>query len=290
MFSPVQFGKYYLTERIAVGGMAEIFKAKLYGVDGFEKSMVVKQILPQYARNEEFIKMFIDEAKIAVTLTHGNIVPIYELGRLRETYFIAMEYVPGRDLAEILEVARQKDVLISPDHAAYIAIEICKGLDYAHRRTSDEGRPLGVVHRDISPPNILISYEGEVKVTDFGIAQAADKLGTTEAGVVKGTFGYMSPGQVRRLAVDHRTDIFSTGILLHELLTGRLPYDLNGSMVENLSTIQTVEPRRPGTLRRRINNEVDTIVIKALAKEKPRRYATAGMLGEDVERYLAGDI
>ncbi len=166
-------------------------------------------------------KLRVDEAKIAVALTHGNIVPIYELGQINGIYFIAMEYVQGQDLSEILEKARALGNPFSPEHAAYITIEICKGLDYAHRRTDAEGRPLRVIHRDISPPNILVSMDGEVKITDFGIAKAAHKLGCTEAGVVKGTFGYMSPEQVRGLPLDHRTDIFSAGILLHEMLTGR---------------------------------------------------------------------
>lgn len=285
VFQPTQFGKYYLTRRIAVGGMAEIFQAKLFGVGGFEKPMVVKQILPQYARNAEFINMFIDEAKIAVTLTHGNIVPVYELGRIGDTYFIAMEYVPGRDLAEILEKARAKGHPLSPEHAAYIAIEICKGLDYAHRRTDENGRALGVVHRDISPPNVLISMEGQVKITDFGIAKAVHKLGTTESGVVKGTFGYMSPEQVRGLPVDHRTDIFSTGILLHEMLTGRRLF-VGKNDLEAIERVKEAQIPATSAINPNVPGAVDPIVFKALAKDANDRFATANEFQLALSRFL----
>jgi len=285
VFQPTQFGKYYLTRRIAVGGMAEIFQAKLFGVGGFEKPMVVKQILPQYARNAEFINMFIDEAKIAVTLTHGNIVPVYELGRIGDTYFIAMEYVPGRDLAEILEKARAKGNPLSPEHAAYIAIEICKGLDYAHRRTNDNGQALGVVHRDISPPNVLISMEGQVKITDFGIAKAVHKLGTTESGVVKGTFGYMSPEQVRGLPVDHRTDIFSTGILLHEMLTGRRLF-VGKNDLEAIERVKEAQIPATSAINPNVPGAVDPIVFKALAKDMNDRFATANEFQLALSRFL----
>ena len=265
MFRPTQFGKYYLTERIAVGGMAELFKAKLFGVSGFEKLLVVKQILPKYAKNAEFIKMFIDEAKIAVTLTHGNIVPVYELGRIDGVYFIAMEYVPGKDLADILETARAKSTPLTIEHAVYLTIEICKGLDYAHRRTDAEGNPLRVVHRDISPPNILVSYDGEVKITDFGIAKASHKLGSTEAGVVKGTFGYMSPEQVRGLPVNHKTDIFSAGILLHEMLTGRRLF-VGESEYDAIERVKAAKVPAPSSVNPRVPAAIDPIVFKALAK------------------------
>jgi len=285
VFQPTQFGKYYLTRRIAVGGMAEIFQAKLFGVGGFEKQMVVKQILPQYSRNAEFINMFIDEAKIGVTLTHGNIVPVYELGRIGDTYFIALEYVDGKDLAEILEKARAAQKPISPEHAAYVAIEICKGLDYAHRRTNERNQPLGVVHRDISPPNILISREGEVKVTDFGIAKAIHKLGTTESGVVKGTFGYMSPEQVRGLPVDHRTDIFSTGILLHEMLTGRRLF-VGKNDLEAIERVKEAQVPAPSAINRNLPGAIDPIVFKALAKDPNDRYTTANEFQLALSRFL----
>ncbi|MCC6749010.1 MAG: protein kinase [Deltaproteobacteria bacterium] len=285
MFRPVQFGKYYLSERIAVGGMAEIFKAKLYGVSGFEKPMVVKQILPQYSRNTEFIKMFIDEAKIAVSLTHGNIVPVYELGRIDGIYFIAMEYVHGKNLAEILETARSRGLPVSVEHAVYIAIEVCKGLDYAHRRTDAQGQPMGVVHRDIAPPNVIVSTEGEVKLADFGIAKAAHKLGNTEAGVVKGTYGYMSPEQVAGSPVDPRTDIFSVGILLHELLTGRRLFSASTEL-EAIDQVREARVPAPSSVNPKVPAAVDPIVFKALAKEAKNRYQEANELQLALSRFL----
>jgi serine/threonine protein kinase len=285
MFKPTQFGKYYLTERIAVGGMAELFKATLFGVSGFEKPMVVKQILPKYSKNDEFIRMFVDEAKIAVTLTHGNIVPVYELGRTDGVYFIAMEYIHGRDLADILEAARSRGQPLSAEHAAYITIEICKGLEYAHRRTDGEGRSLQVIHRDVSPPNILISFDGEVKIADFGIAKAAHKLGSTEAGVVKGTFGYMSPEQVRGLPLDHRTDIFSAGILLHEMLTGRRLFT-GDSEIEAIERVKLARVPAPSALNPRVPAAVDPIVFKALAREPSDRFGDANEFQLALSRFL----
>src|SRR5262249_33577421 len=158
MFKPTTFGKYYLTERIAIGGMAEIYKARLLGVGGIERPMVVKQILPQLARNPAFVEMFIDEARIAVSLTHGHIVQVFELGRIEGVYFIAMEYVDGRDLSEILDQAERKAMLAPWELGVFIAIEILHGLDYAHRKRDEHGRPLAIIHRDISPHNVLVSF------------------------------------------------------------------------------------------------------------------------------------
>lgn len=285
MFTPIQFGKYFLTERIAVGGMAELFKAKLFGVSGFEKPMVVKQILPKYSKNEAFINMFIDEAKIAVTLLHGNIVPVYELGRIDGVYFIAMEYVHGKDLADLMEEARRKKMPVSPEHAAFMVIEICKGLEHAHRRTDSQGNPAAVIHRDISPPNVMVSMEGEVKITDFGIAKAAHKLGSTEAGVVKGTFGYMSPEQVRGLPLDHRTDIFSAGILLHELLTGRRLF-MGESEIDAIERVKETRVPAPSSVNRRIPAAIDPIIFKALAKDPADRFKDANEFQLALSRFL----
>ncbi len=195
MSQPVKFGKYYLLERLAVGGMAEIYKAKMYGVDGFEKQMVVKQILPQYARNREFVTMFIDEAKITVSLSHGNIVPVYELGQIDGIYFLSMDYVDGKNLGELLDAGIDAKDMLEVPHALFISREVLAGLDYAHRKTDERGNPLNIVHRDVSPQNVLISFDGEVKIVDFGIAHAATKVHATQAGVIKGKFGYMSPEQ-----------------------------------------------------------------------------------------------
>jgi serine/threonine protein kinase len=285
MFKPTTFGKYYLTERLAVGGMAEIYKAKLIGVGGFERPMVVKQILPQLARNPSFVDMFIDEARIAVALTHGNIVQVYELGKMETTYFIAMEYVEGRDLADILDAAFQKEKFPGWELACFIAVEILHGLDYAHRRRDDGGKPLGIVHRDISPQNILVSFEGEVKITDFGIAKAVHKLAATQSGVIKGKFGYMSPEQAAGDDVDARTDIFSVGVLLYEMLTGRRLFHGRND-AESIEKVREAKVPTPSLMRSGVPAGLDPVVFKALARDRHERYPTSNAFQLDLSRFL----
>ncbi len=285
MFSPRMFGKYYLYERLAVGGMAEIFKAKMFGVDGFEKTMVVKQILPQYSRHREFIQMFIDEAKITVSLSHGNIVPVFELGEIEGIYFIAMECVEGKTLGEVMDAGLDSGRRLSIPHALYICAEMLAGLDFAHRKTDEDGQPLGIVHRDVSPQNILISYEGAVKVVDFGIARAATKVHETQAGVIKGKFGYMSPEQAMGQDVDQRSDIFATGILLYEMLTlERLFQGATDGVT--LDRVKRADVPTPSRTNPQLPPKVDAIVFKALARRPEDRYQTAGEMRQDVIRYL----
>ncbi|HKU44248.1 MAG TPA: serine/threonine-protein kinase, partial [Polyangiales bacterium] len=184
---PVLYGKYQLLEQLARGGMAEVFKAKAHGVEGFEKILVIKRILPELSQNPRFVEMFINEAKIAVTLSHANIVQVFDLGQAQNTYFIAMEYVSGMDLASTLKLANKAGKRLSPELAVYIVSELVKGLDYAHRRRDSDSRPLNLVHRDVSPQNVLLSNEGEVKLTDFGIAKARTVAqAVTDVGIVKG--------------------------------------------------------------------------------------------------------
>ena len=285
MFKPTTFGKYYLTDRLAVGGMAEIYKAKLLGVGGFERPMVVKQILPQLARNPAFVDMFIDEARIAVSLAHGNIVQVYELGRIDGIYFIAMEYVDGRDLADILDAAYGEQRLLSWELASFVAIEILHGLDYAHRRRDDSGKPLGIVHRDISPQNILISFEGEVKITDFGIAKAVHKVAETQVGVIKGKFGYMSPEQALGQEVDARTDIFSVGVLLYEMVTGRRLFQ-GKSDAESIEKVRAAKVPTPSLMREGIPAGLDPIIFRALTRERRDRYPDASSFQLDLSRFL----
>jgi len=221
---PIQFGKYWLLDRVNVGGMAEVWKAKAFGVEGFERLLAVKRILPNIAEDEEFITMFIDEAKIAVQLNHANIAQIFDLGKVDDSYFIALEFVHGKDVRGIYDRCKQKPVDGMPNmpiaQACFIIMKACEGLDYAHNKRDAQGKELHLVHRDVSPQNVLISYEGEVKIIDFGIAKAAGKASKTQQGILKGKFGYMSPEQVRGLPLDRRSDIFSLGICLYELLTG----------------------------------------------------------------------
>jgi serine/threonine protein kinase len=217
---PIPFGKYLLLERISVGGMAEVFRAKSFGVEGFEKILAIKRILPAMSEDKEFIEMFIDEAKIAGQLSHANICQIFELGRIGDTHFIAMEFVWGKDVLQIQNRFRRMKQIMPYSMAAFLCAKICEGLDYAHHKKDASGKPLMIIHRDVSPQNILVSYEGEVKLIDFGIAKAQSRSSKTQAGVLKGKFGYMSPEQVRGLPLDRRSDVFAVGTILYELMTG----------------------------------------------------------------------
>jgi serine/threonine protein kinase len=274
-----------LLERINIGGMAEVFKAKSFGVEGFEKLLAIKRILPNIAEDEDFITMFIDEAKIAVQLNHANIAQIYDLGKIEESYFIALEYVHGKDLRTIWDRHKKRGLLLPIPMSVYVVSRICEGLDYAHRKKDAGGRDLNIVHRDISPQNILISYEGEVKIIDFGIAKAANKASKTQAGILKGKFGYMSPEQVRGMPLDRRSDAFSVGIILYELLTGERLF-VGESDFATLEKVRNVEILPPSTYNRKIPDTLEKIVIKALAKAPEDRYQSAYDMQEELQRFL----
>jgi serine/threonine protein kinase len=214
-------GQYFLIKKIAQGGMAEIYKGMASDIHGIQRTVVIKKILPHIAANKEFVDMLVSEAKIAVHLSHGNIAQIYDLGRAGTDYFMVMEYVDGRSLSQIHKRRLKLGELIPLEYILFIASEVANGLDYMHKRTDKAGRPLGIVHRDISPQNIIISYSGTVKIIDFGIAKAAFKVDDSESGILKGKFAYMSPEQARGEDIDSRSDIFSLGVILHELTSGR---------------------------------------------------------------------
>jgi serine/threonine protein kinase len=288
---PIPFGKYYLLERINVGGMAEVFKAKAYGVEGFERLVAVKRILPNIAEDKEFITMFIDEAKIAVQLNHANIAQIFDLGRVEDSYFIALEFVHGKDLRAIFDTFRQLAETMPIAQACFIIMKVCEGLDYAHNKRDPASRELNLVHRDISPQNILLSYEGEIKIIDFGIAKAAGKASKTQAGILKGKFGYMSPEQVRGMPLDRRSDIFSVGIVLYELLTGERLF-VGESDFSTLEKVRNVEILPPSTYNRRIPEELERIVLKALARDVEDRYQNAIDLHDELQAfmYTAGEF
>ncbi len=285
MKKPIPFGKYLLLERVNVGGMAEVFKAKAFGVEGFERLVAVKRILPSIAEDQEFITMFIDEAKISVQLTHANIAQIFDLGKVGDSFFIAMEYVHGKDLRAIFDRARKRGETVPVPMACYLAMKICEGLDYAHNKKDASGRELNLVHRDVSPQNILLSYDGESKLIDFGIAKAAGKAGKTQAGILKGKFGYMSPEQVRGLPLDRRSDIFAVGIVLYELLTGERLF-VGESDFSTLEKVKNVEIMPPSTYNRRIPEELEQIVLKGLAKDVDDRYQTAMDLHDDLQSFM----
>jgi serine/threonine protein kinase len=269
-----EFGPYVLIDQIAVGGMAEIYLAKTRGFAGFEKYLALKVIHPNYANDEQFVQMLIDEAKISVGLNHANIAQIFDLGRHGDTYYISMEYIDGFDLFRIMRRLSELNVDVPIDMAAYIAQEVCTGLDYAHKTVDSDGQPLNLIHRDISPQNIIISRAGEVKIVDFGIAKAANRSRKTQAGVIKGKYFYMSPEQAWGDPIDHRTDIFSAGIILYEVLTGQMLY-LEEDIHKLLDMVRKADIPRPTTRRPNIPPQLETIVMKALAKRSADRWQSA---------------
>ena len=282
---PIPFGKYLLLDRINIGGMAEVWRGKTFGAGGFEKLIAIKRILPNIAEDEEFISMFIDEAKITVQLEHANIGQVLDLGQIQSSYYIAMEYISGKDMRAIFDRCRKKGEPPPIPLACYLIAKSCEGLDYAHRKNDRMGKPMNIVHRDVSPQNALVSYDGEVKVIDFGIAKAAGKATKTQAGILKGKFGYMSPEQIRGLPLDRRSDVFAIGVCLYEMLTGERLF-VGDSDFSVLEKVRKVEVLPPSTYNRKIPDALEKIVMKALAKDVDDRYQYASELADDLQRFL----
>jgi len=283
---PDRFGQYELLEKIASGGMAELFRARRTGVEGFQKIVAIKKILPHIADNDEFITMFADEAKLAAQLNHPNIVHIYDLGKIQAGgYFIAMEYVEGTDLKTILRSGRELQLPLPVPLAVYIAGKVASALDYAHRRRDGKGEELHIVHRDVSPQNILISHEGEIKLCDFGIAKADRKVSQTESGSLKGKLQYMSPEQAWGKRIDHRSDLFSLGSVLHEMLTGERLFKGDSDLVV-LELVRKADVDLPSRVNAEVSPALDAIVQKALAREPNDRYATGSEMLRDLESVL----
>jgi serine/threonine protein kinase len=289
------FGRYRLLERLGQGGMAEVFKAKSYGVEGFEKILVIKRILPDLAKSQDFVDMFIHEAKLAVRLSHANIVQVFDLGKApgdagADAYYMAMEYVHGLDLASVLARSRRQQLVLPIQLGVYVASEVAKGLDHAHRRRDEQMRPLGVVHRDVSPQNVLLSFEGEVKVTDFGIAKARGVLDQaapedTLSRKLQGKFGYMSPEQARGESVDSRSDLFSLGTILYECVAGVNPFSAPTTF-ETLRRVQACEYPPVELLRPDAPPELVVILKTAMAREAKDRYPDAGRMYEALLAFL----
>lgn len=283
---PDHFGQYEILERIASGGMAELYKAKRTGVEGFQKIVAIKKILPHLADDEEFVTMFADEAKLAAQLNHPNIIHIYDLGKIQAGgYFIAMEYMDGRDLRAIQQAGREMGVPIPVPLAVYVASKVASALDYAHRRRDSEGHELNIVHRDVSPQNILISYEGDIKLCDFGIAKAASKASKTQSGALKGKIQYMSPEQAWGKPIDRRSDLFSLGVVLHELLTGERLFQ-GDTDINILEKVRVAEIAPPSRANPEVPQNLDAVVLKALAREPDDRYMNASDLLRDLDSVL----
>ncbi len=279
---PTTFGKYFLTEKLAVGGMAEIYLAKLLGPGGFEKQLIIKQIHPELSGQPQFVDLFVHEAKTLVSLTHGNIVPIYELGMVEDRYFIAMEYIDGPTLSALCTATSAAETRIAPAVAAYITAELLKGLDYAHRKGD------GVIHRDLSPRNVMISREGEVKLVDFGIALPLDRQeAITRKGRPEGSYPYMSPEQVRNETLTPQSDIFSAGVLFWEMLTGRPLFVREDAELTLHAVLEhPIEPPSAVAPDAGIPPALDEICLRALARDPSARFATASELLHRLNRYL----
>ncbi len=287
-----RFGQYILLEKVGSGGMAELFKAKKLGIEGFERVLAIKRILPHLSSDEEFIDMFIAEAKLVARLSHKNITQVYDFGKIGQNYFISMEYIRGKDLRGILKRCKEKNIRLPVALAVFIAKEVASALSYAHRQKDSMGKNLNIIHRDVSPQNILISYDGDVKVVDFGIAKAGAHSKTT-TGVLKGKLSYMSPEQAWGKPIDHRSDIFSLGIVLYEMLTGERLFR-GDSELNTLERVREakVEPL-PSTINTDLPSELEAKMLKALAREVTERYQNASDmeadLGDIIFKLLSGD-
>ncbi|RZV49710.1 MAG: serine/threonine protein kinase, partial [Deltaproteobacteria bacterium] len=281
--------RYRVLDRIAEGGMGEVYRAKMATLGGAEKVVALKVVRRDLAKNDEFASLFIDEARLAMGLSHANIVQSFDAGRIDDQLFLAMEYVAGVHLGDLLQACERRFQQPIPHrHLIYIAVEALKGLDYAHRRVDSNDRSLGVVHRDVSPGNILVSWEGEVKVADFGIAKSALRSRETTGEQVKGKLPYIAPEQLRQSGVDRRTDIYSLGAVMYEALTDRWLVDANDSE-EAIRDILRGRFPKPREINPEIPEAVEAIVLRALSTDPSARYPSAAAMRQELERYALSD-
>jgi eukaryotic-like serine/threonine-protein kinase len=279
--------RYTITERLDHGGMAEVFRGVAESMEGFKKSVAIKRVLPNLTKNQKFVAMFLDEARLSLFLQHANIVQVFDISRTPDNaYFLVMEYVDGCNLKSLIERQKQKNRRMEVGHSVYLMIECCKALHYAHSLEHPEtNEPLGIVHRDISPPNILLSKNGEIKLVDFGLAKANSQIESTEPGVVKGKFSYLSPEAASGLDVDHRADVFAVGILLWELFTGRRLF-YGETDYQTVELVRQARVPSMAALNPEIEPEIEAVVRKALARDPQDRYQHAADLGDALSQYL----
>ena len=282
--APQRLGRYQLLRKIAVGGMAEIYLARVTGAAGFEKQVVVKRILPQLAEDDEFYQMFLDEARIAATLQHPNVVQIFDVQEADGEHFIAMEYLDGADLLTVRRILAERRQGLPIQHSVYIVSGVAAGLHYAHEKVGLDGTPLRIVHRDVTPQNVLLTRDGGVKLVDFGIAKATNRMSSTGLGTLKGKLAYMSPEQVRSAPVDRRSDIYSLGIILFELTTGRRLYR-GMSELEIIQQVADTPVPPPSSILAGYPAELETIVLRALSRDPATRYQTALELQRELEAF-----
>ena len=277
--------RYKVLEKIASGGMAEVFRAESAGLEGFKKTVAIKRVLPHLSEKKQFIGMFLDEARLSAHLSHSNVVQVFDIGVGDNTYFIVMEYVDGADSQGRHRAAQGARAAVPTEEACLICVRICEGLAYAHELTDSNGRRIGIVHRDMSPPNVLITRHGEVKIVDFGLAKANSQLEKSEPGIIKGKFSYLSPEAALGKPVDARTDIFAVGIILWEMLAGRRLF-----MGEtDLETVRQVQAARVPPIRQfnpNVTPELEAVLARALAQNPDDRYQTARELGQDLNQMM----
>lgn len=283
-----KFGRYELLRKLAEGGMGEVHLARMEGPAGFEKRVVIKKILRQFSSDPKFVERFIEEGKTLVTLSHGNIVPVFDLGVVDGEYYLAMEYVEGGNLRDAIKHLAAREVTVPWALAVTIVTGVCRALAFAHDRTDEEGRPLHIVHRDISPSNIMVSRHGDVKLVDFGIARSARSLHHTISGFIEGKVYYMSPEQARGETLDRRTDLFSLGVVFYELLTGTRPFEGENEL-QVLERIKSVEPVPPNQIVPAIPEALSAVVMRCLAKARDQRYAGAAEVADALQQVLLGE-
>jgi serine/threonine-protein kinase len=279
--------KYRVIKRLEAGGMAEVYLGEAVSMEGFKKTVAIKRVLPHLAQNEAFIQMFLDEARLCARLDHANIVSVFDISKKEDTYFLVMEFVDGANLKKVVESLKKRGQRIGLGAAVLIAMEACRGLSYAHELHDEHGTPLKIVHRDISPPNILLTRRGEVKLADFGLAKASTQLQTTDPGVVKGKFSYLSPEAAEGNEVDARADIFSIGIVLWELLAGKRLF-LGENDYATVKLVQRANIPRLAPLNREVDEAFEEILLRALSKDPKYRFQSARELGDTLAGYLFG--
>jgi serine/threonine protein kinase len=280
-----QHQRYRVIDRLASGGMAEVFVAESAGIEGFKKRVAIKRVLPSLSEKKAFIAMFLDEARLSAHLSHSCVAQVFDIGVGDNAYFIVMEYVDGADLKGVIEALKKAGKPFPMESAVFIAAKLCEGLSYAHELTNIEGEPLHVVHRDMSPPNVLITKYGEVKIVDFGLAKATSQLQKSESGIIKGKFGYLSPEAAMGQEVDGRTDIFAVGIILWELLAGRRLF-LGDTDFATVKQVQRAEIPSIRAINKDVSADLERIILRALARNPAERYQTARELGRDLISFL----
>jgi serine/threonine-protein kinase len=277
--------RYRVIERLESGGMAEVFRAESEGLQGFRKQVAIKRVLPHLSSKKKFISMFLDEARLSAQLSHSNCVQVFDIGVGDSAFFIVMEFVDGANLKAIIEHIKKSGRDFPVEAAVYIALELCKGLAYAHELTDSNEVPLHIVHRDMSPPNVLITKHGEIKIVDFGLAKANSQLERSEPGIIKGKFSYLSPEAAMGQDVDARTDVFAVGIILWELLAGQRLF-LGDTDFQTVKRVQAAQVPSVAQINKKVPVELERIIARALARDPAARFPTARALGAELSKFM----